>query len=59
AKKKLILNEIKNSLADDGRFILFQYTNGLGKLLESHFSKAKRKFVPLNVPPSFIYVCEK
>lgn len=58
-KKMEILREVKNSLSDNGKFILFQYTNGLGRLLESHFSKVKRRFVPLNVPPSFIYVCEK
>jgi phospholipid N-methyltransferase len=58
-KKMEILREVKNSLSDNGKFILFQYTNGLGRLLESHFSKVKRGFVPLNVPPSFIYICEK
>lgn len=59
AQKKKILREIKNSINNDGKFILFQYTNGLSSLLEYYFSKVKRKFVPLNVPPSFVYVCEK
>ena len=59
SKKRKILNEAKNSLSSEGRFILFQYTNDLGEMLESHFSKVKRGFVPLNMPPSFVYICEK
>lgn len=59
AKKRKILEEVKNSLSDEGKFILFQYTNGLSRLLEEHFSKVSRKFVPLNVPPSFVYICRK
>ena len=58
-KKRAILHEVKNSLCDNGKFILFQYTNGLGKILESYFNKVNRSFVPLNIPPSFVYVCEK
>ena len=59
AKKRKILNEVKNSLNEKGKFILFQYTNELSKMLKSHFNKVERKFVPLNVPPSFVYVCER
>ncbi|MDP3765795.1 MAG: rRNA adenine N-6-methyltransferase family protein [Nanoarchaeota archaeon] len=59
AKKARILQEVDNSLSDKGKFILFQYTNGLSKMLESYFSKVNRKFVPLNMPPSFVYICEK
>lgn len=58
-KKRKIIQEVRNSLSSNGRFILFQYTNGLSKLLKSQFSKVDRKFVPLNVPPSFVYVCGK
>ena len=59
AKKKRILMEVKNSLKDNGRFVLFQYTNGLNSMLKSHFKKVRRKFIPINVPPSFVYVCIK
>ena len=58
-KKRRILQEVKNSLSNKGKFILFQYTNGLGKLLESYFSKVSRTFVPVNIPCAFVYVCEK
>ena len=58
-KKSSILTQVKNSLNDKGRFVLFQYTNGLSGMLESHFSKVKRNFVPINIPPAFVYTCEK
>jgi len=57
--KKKIFKEIKNSLSSNGKFILFQYTNELSELLGSHFSRVEKRFVPLNVPPSLVYVCEK
>lgn len=59
SKKRKILMEVQNSLSDKGIFVLFQYTNGLGRLLHSNFNKVKRKIVPLNIPPAFVYVCEK
>ncbi|MBI2557729.1 methyltransferase domain-containing protein [Candidatus Woesearchaeota archaeon] len=59
SKKKRILQEIRDSLNDGGKFVLFQYTNGLRELLESYFGSVERKFVPLNVPPAFIYLCRK
>ena len=58
-KKRSILKEVKSSLNENGRFILFQYTNGLDKLLESYFNNVNRKFVPLNMPCAFVYVCGK
>ena len=59
AKKRIILAETKNSLMPEGRFVVFQYTNGLSKMLKEHFNRISRKFVPLNIPPSFVYICEK
>lgn len=58
-KIKKILEEVKISLNKKGKFILFQYTNGLSKTLETYFSKVERKFVTLNAPPCFVYVCDK
>ncbi len=58
-KKRKIIKEVKSSLSGKGRFVLFQYTNRLRNMLESHFTKVSRKFVPLNLPPAFVYICEK
>lgn len=59
AKKRRILMEASKSLRKGGRFVLFQYTNGLADMLESYFHTVERRFVPLNIPPSFVYICEK
>lgn len=59
AKKSRILDEVETSLSGNGRFVLFQYTNGLNKMLDVRFANVKRKFISLNVPPAFVYVCEK
>ena len=58
AKRKKIISGAKDALKEGGRFILYQYSNNLGKMLDLHFSKVKRTFVPFNLPPCFVYVCE-
>jgi len=58
-KKKKILDSASKSLTEGGKFVLFQYTNSLGELLAKYFAKVERKFVALNVPPSFVYSCGK
>ena len=58
-KKKRILHEVHCALAKNGRFVLFQYTNGLNKLLKKYFTEINKTFIPWNMPPSFVYVCEK
>ena len=39
------------------RYIQLQYTPLLAKKMKNYFSEVKMKFVPLNFPPAFIYVC--
>ena len=38
-------------------YIQFQYTPFLRKKLRCYFQHVKMKFVPLNFPPAFIYIC--
>lgn len=40
-----------------GRFIQLQYTTAMGRDLRRYFSEVRVKFVPLNFPPAFVYVC--
>jgi len=40
-----------------GHFIQLQYTTAVGRDLRRHFSEVRLKFVPLNFPPAFVYVC--
>ena len=54
-----ILNEVIESLDDDGLFITFQYSLQMNQQLKSLFKSVQKTFVPLNVPPAFVYVCQK
>ena len=56
--REKILSEIKANLEDTGRFIQFQYSLDLQKLLNKTFeNNVDITFVSLNVPPAFVYTC--
>lgn len=57
--KQQVLNASTKNLVSGGKFIQFQYTRNLEPLLNEYFSGVKRNFVPLNIPPAFVYVCRK
>jgi len=57
--KQQILNASTKNLANNGKFVQFQYTRNLEPLLDEYFSDVKRSFIPLNIPPAFVYVCRK
>ncbi len=40
-----------------GRYIQLQYTPAMSKDIRRYFSDVKLKFVPLNLPPAFVFVC--
>ncbi len=48
---------IKNSLHQDGRFIMFQYSLTSLEELKSIFKSVETDLVPLNIPPAFVYTC--
>jgi len=58
-KKYIIIEETKNILNNNGKFVLYQNLNRLKRHLCNYFPNISIKFVPLNIPPSFIYVCGK
>jgi phosphatidylethanolamine/phosphatidyl-N-methylethanolamine N-methyltransferase len=53
SKKERILDITSKSK----RYIQLQYTPLLSKEIKRYFSDVKLKFVPQNIPPAFIYVC--
>ncbi len=55
--KTTILDNAKECLSDDGKFIQFQYTLNAKKLLEERFAEVKIDFTPANIPPAFVYRC--
>lgn len=40
------------------RYVQLQYTPLLRKKMRNYFSDVRVKFVPLNFPPAFIYICK-
>ncbi|MCZ8519150.1 MULTISPECIES: class I SAM-dependent methyltransferase [Paenibacillus] len=54
-----LLREIVDSLRPGGSFIAFQYSLQMRSLLTRAFEIEAIRFVPLNVPPAFVYVCRK
>lgn len=58
-EKYIILKEAKNNLRNNGKFVVYQFLSNLRKYIDYYFSKISIKFVPFNLPPCFVYVCEK
>lgn len=58
-KKCIIIEETKNTLKSNGKFVVYQFFTKFSKYLHNYFSKISMRFTPLNIPPCFVYVCEK
>jgi phospholipid N-methyltransferase len=59
ATRDKLLEQIIASLKDKGLFIAFQYSQQMKMQLSEHFDIEEIKFVPMNIPPAFVYVCRK
>ncbi|MBI2099879.1 MAG: methyltransferase domain-containing protein [Candidatus Vogelbacteria bacterium] len=57
--KRVLLRQIHQSLAADGRYVQFQYSLESYRELKSVFSDVRLTFALLNTPPAFIYQCTK
>ena len=53
-----ILDSVVYSLKPEGRFIAYQYSSLMKHVLQKKFSDIKTSFVPLNIPPAFVYDCQ-
>ncbi|RKN71896.1 class I SAM-dependent methyltransferase [Paenibacillus ginsengarvi] len=54
-----LMEQIARSLKPGGLFIAFQYSQQMKKQLDRQFELEHVRFVPLNMPPAFVYVCRK
>lgn len=54
-----ILDACKASLKKGGLFIQYHYSMVLKKLYKKVFGNVQTLFEPLNIPPAFIFICEK
>jgi len=53
-----IMLAITHSLKPGGIFVAFQYSLQMRKTLRKHFNEVVIGFVPLNMPPAFVYYCK-
>ncbi len=58
-KKYIIIEKTKDTLDKNGKFVVYQFLNNFKKYVGKYFSRVSMRFVPLNLPPCFVYICEK
>jgi len=54
-----LLFDISQVLQPDGKYIQFQYSTVSLKTIRQAFSKIQVDFTPFNIPPAFVYSCQK
>ena len=54
-----LLDIIQTNLKEDGYFVQFQYSLQAKKYITKRFPNTKINFTPLNLPPAFVYSCQK
>jgi len=52
-----IMRAMVERLGPNGMYIQLQYSLVSKKIYEANFSEVKYRFVPISVPPAFVYVC--
>jgi len=57
--RNAVITNAHNCLSPEGKFIQFQYSLQSKKLLKSVYKQVKIGFTALNLPPAFIYSCNK
>lgn len=53
----ILMNKVKSSLKDNGKFIQYQYSLDKFAYLKRQFDQVQRSYTLLNFPPAFIYCC--
>ena len=57
--KQEILEAAFEALRPGGSMLVLQYSKNIVADLERLFGRIRRRFSPLNVPPAFLFACEK
>ena len=52
-----ILDAVQDTLVPGGKFVAYQYSKIMKHHFESRFSEIRTFFVPINIPPAFVYEC--
>jgi len=53
----ILMNKVKCSLKEDGKFIQYQYSLDKFAYLKRQFDQVQRSYTLLNFPPAFVYCC--
>ena len=48
---------VQDTLAPGSTFVAYQYSKIMKAHFESRFAEIRTSFVPINVPPAFVYEC--
>ncbi len=54
-----ILDESQKVLKPRGIYMQYMYFTDMAEAFKQRFKEVKRNFVPLNIPPAFVYTCHK
>jgi phospholipid N-methyltransferase len=57
--KDKILDESQKVLRPRGIYMQYMYFTDMAETFKQRFQNVKRNFVPLNIPPAFVYTCYK
>ncbi len=57
--KKTIVRKTRDKLRTNGKFIVYQYSQHMKKYLDTYFKKISTDLEIKNMPPTFIFACEK
>ena len=57
ALKERILDESQRVLRPDGVYMQYMYFTDMAEPFKQRFKNVERDFVPLNLPPAFVYTC--
>jgi phospholipid N-methyltransferase len=52
-----LLEAARGALAPDGQMLVLQYSTTVLPDLERTFTRIRRRFSPLNIPPAFLFAC--
>ncbi|MFD1888405.1 class I SAM-dependent methyltransferase [Paenibacillus wenxiniae] len=57
--RRALLDQVVQALKPGGLFITYQYSLQMKKMLADTFVIEDIRFVPINMPPAFVYICRK
>lgn len=56
--KEKILDESRRLMSHNGVYMQYLYSTIVAKLLKMKFKRVKMSYVPLNIPPAFVFTCQ-